>query len=257
MGIQDGRVAVITGAGSGIGRAAAERFVADGGAVVGVDVTSEALAWFDAHPNAPRMNALVGDVRSAEVNDAAVDLAVQRFGRLDAIVLNAGVAKSGDVLAQPIEDFDLTMDVNVRGVVLGVRAAVPVMRNLGGGSIVVTASVSGLGGDPNMWAYNASKGAVVNLVRSLAQDLGMDNIRVNAVCPGPTETGMTTRIKRVPPMYDALRERIPLNRWGLATEVAAVINFLSSTDASFVNGAVIPVDGGVSANSGQFRPRKP
>jgi meso-butanediol dehydrogenase / (S,S)-butanediol dehydrogenase / diacetyl reductase len=146
--------------------------------------------------------------------------------------------------------------VNVRAVVLGVRAALPSMRSNGGGSIVVTASVSGLGGDPNMWAYNASKGAVVNLVRSLAQDLGADNIRVNAVCPGPTETGMTTRIKSLPPMYEALRESIPLNRWGQAYEIAAVINFLASPDASFVNGAIIPVDGGVSANSGQFRPRK-
>ena len=155
----------------------------------------------------------------------------------------------------PMADLDRVLDVNVKAVVLGMRAAVPAMRKVGGGSIVVTASTSGIGGDPGMWPYNTSKGAVVNLVRATSLDLAADNIRVNAVCPGPIRTGMTARLQSVPAVDEALRVRIPMQRWGLASEVAAVINFLASPDASFVTGAIVPVDGGITANTGQFSPR--
>ncbi len=155
----------------------------------------------------------------------------------------------------PLEEFERILRVNLRGVVLGLRAAVPALRSAGGGSVVATASVSGLGGDPGMWAYNAAKGGVVNLVRSAAVDLGRDNIRVNGVCPGPTRTGMTRSIERdAPEMFETLRRHIPLQRWGEASEVAAVICFLASPAASFVTGVLVPVDGGVTANSGQFLP---
>jgi len=130
------------------------------------------------------------------------------------------------------------------------------MRAGGGGRIVVTASTSGIGGDPNMWAYNTSKGAVINLVRAAAVDLGADAITVNAVCPGPTETAMTARIGSLPEVYESLRRRIPLQRWGRPEEIAAAIAFLASPESSFINGAVLPVDGGVTANTGQFMPRE-
>jgi meso-butanediol dehydrogenase / (S,S)-butanediol dehydrogenase / diacetyl reductase len=253
MGTHDGRVVIVTGAASGIGRAAVERIVAEGGSVVAADRAAETLAWAQGHAN---VAVLVGDVTDPRVNDAAVTMAVERFGRLDATVLNAGIPMSGDLLTMPMSELDRVLDVNVKAVVLGMRSAIPAMRAAGGGAIVVTASTSGLGGDPGMWPYNTSKGAVVNLVRATAIDLGADNICVNAVCPGPTRTGMTVRILSVPEVDEGLRRRIPLQRWGLATEIAAVISFLASADASFVTGAIVPVDGGITASTGQFLPRE-
>jgi meso-butanediol dehydrogenase/(S,S)-butanediol dehydrogenase/diacetyl reductase len=249
------RVALVTGAASGIGRAAVESFVRHGGVVVAVDRDAELLQRMADGDLANRVAIVAGDVTSGETNDAAVDLAIDRFGRLDAAVFNAGVSMGGDLLELSMEDFDRAMNVNVRAVALGIRAVTPAMRAIGAGRIVVTASTSGLGGDPNMWAYNAAKGAAINLVRAAAVDLGPDGITVNAVCPGPTETAMTARLQTLPAVYDDLRRAIPLQRWARPEEIAAMIVFLASAEASFVNGAIIPVDGGVTANTGQFRPR--
>jgi 3-oxoacyl-[acyl-carrier protein] reductase len=246
------RVAIVTGAASGIGRATAERLVAAGNSVVLVD--REPNEWVDVLGDAAAT--VTGDVADAATNAAAVDVALDRFGRLDAAVFNAGISMSGDLLGLPLEQFDRAIEVNVRAVVLGMRAVVPAMRSGGGGRIVVTASTSGIAGDPNMWAYNTAKGGVVNLVRAAAVDLGADAITVNAVCPGPTETGMTRGISSMPEVYDSLRRRIPLQRWGRPEEIAAVIGFLASAEASFVNGAIIPVDGGITASTGQFLPRE-
>lgn len=249
------RVVIVTGAASGIGRATAERLLTKGGRVVALDRAADDLAWIDESEFGDRVHGLAGDVTSQDVNEEAVRVATNQFGRLDAAVFNAGVAMSGDLLELPIEEFDRSIEVNVRAVALGIRAVVPALRANGGGRIVVTASTSGIAADPNMWAYNTAKAAVINLVRAAAVDLGADGITVNAVCPGPTETGMTARLKSLPEAYDGLRRRIPMQRWGTAGEVAAVIDFLTSADASFVTGAVVPVDGGITANTGQFFPR--
>jgi meso-butanediol dehydrogenase/(S,S)-butanediol dehydrogenase/diacetyl reductase len=245
------RVAIVTGAASGIGRATVELLEAGGYGVVAVDRDRAQLEWCAGRDS---IVAVAGDVTSADVNAAAVEAALDRFGRLDVTVLNAGVPAGGDLLGLPLEVFDRSFDVNVRAVLLGIRAAVPVMRG-GGGRIVVVASTSGIAGDPNMWAYNTAKAAAVNLVRAAALDVAADDITVNAVCPGPTETGMTARLMAAPEIYEDLRRAIPMQRWGKPEEVAAVIAFVASPAASFLTGTVIPVDGGITANTGQFRPR--
>lgn len=243
-------VAVVTGAASGIGRATVELLVARGHAVVAVDLDEAAFGWLPA--GAP-VEVVAGDVTDEGAATEMVERAVTGFGRLDVAVLNAGLPGSGPLEALDLAVFDRVVDVNLRAVVLGLRAVAPAMRAGGGGSVVVTASTSALGGEPGRWPYNAAKAAVVNLVRAVAIDLALDGIRVNAVCPGPVHTGMTERLRGTE-RYESLRRMVPQQRWGEASEVAEVIAFLASPAASFVTGVALPVDGGVSAGNGQALP---
>ena len=245
------RVAVITGAASGIGRATVELFSERGCAVVAVDLRAEALGWAD---GLDHVATLVGDVSQDSTSATAVHMALQTWGRLDVAVLNAGTVGSPGIEADgAIERFDEVIAVNLRSVALGIRHCAPAIRETGSdGAIVATASTSGLGGDPGNWAYNASKAGVINLVRAAALDYAVQGIRINAVAPGPTDTGMTQGLQRLPDMYRAMARRVPLQRWGHASELAEAIWFLSSPAASFITGVTLPVDGGLSASAGHF-----
>ncbi|MCH2187700.1 SDR family oxidoreductase [Myxococcota bacterium] len=245
-------VAVVTGAAHGIGRATSELLAIRGAKVIAQDIDGEALCWTDDWPN---IQPHIGDVRLETNNQALVENAISSFGSLDILVLNAGMTAPGTLDHLPLEQFDRVMDVNLRGTVLGLRAALAPLRASSTASVVMTASVSGLGGDPGMWAYNVAKGGVVNFVRSAAVDLARHGIRVNGVCPGPTRTTMTAEIEEVSPeIFKSLGKQTLLQRWAQPEEIAEVIYFLASPAASFVTGACIPVDGGLSANTGQFPP---
>jgi len=252
MSEHDGQVVVVTGAATGIGRATVELLAARGAKVVAADIATDALSWTE---NVDNVIAAHCDVTSKEDNDALAAFAIDEFGALHGAVLNAGLGGGNTpILEMAMERFDDLMNVNVRGVALGIRAMGPIMRDAGGGSIAVTGSTSGIRADPRLWAYNASKAAVLNLVRGAAIDLGIYGIRVNAVCPGPTHTPMTESVNQRPGLYEDMRSRIPRGQWAEPEELAEAFSFLISDRSRAMTGVAMPVDGGIGANNGQFLP---
>lgn len=245
-----GKTVIVTGAASGIGRGVAERFSHEGANVVLCDIQAEALADAAASLAPERTLARACDVGDHAQVEALVRAAVERFGGLDVMVNNAGVATEGPAGDVALDDWDKTIRVDLSGVFYGCRAALPELLKTRG-CIVNTASVSGLGADWTLCAYNAAKGGVVNLTRSIALDYGGKGVRCNAVCPSLTRTGMTEDIMADREQLDAFMERLPLGRVAEPADIAAVVAFLASDDARFVNGVNLPVDGGVTASNGQ------
>jgi len=240
-----GRVAIITGAGDGIGAATARRFVAEGARVVVTDRSGQA-ADLVAELGADRVAYRMVDLSRPEDAAGLVDLAIERFGRLDVVFANAGVMPPGTVETQTLEDFHLTLDVNAASTfVLSQAAARHLPR---GGSIVICASVQGLLGHANRLGYIASKGALVAMTRAMAVDLAPRGVRVNAVAPGTIDTPMLhAHLASVPDVDAEMKDLLhlhPMARIGQPSEVAAAVLFLASDEASFITGVILPVDGG-------------
>ncbi len=239
----DGKVAIVTGGANGIGASVVARLASEGANVMIADIqppseTSMSIAFVKT------------DASSAKEVAALVEATVNKWGRIDILVNNAGLGALAETPDMDEELWDKVFAINTKAIYLFCKYAIPVMRAQGG-AIINVASISGLGGDYGMGVYNASKGAVINYTRSLALDCARDGIRVNALCPGLIETAMTELTVARPEDRDAWIGPIPLGRMGHPSEMASVIAFLASDDASYMSGAIITADGGITAHTGQ------
>ena len=240
----DGKVAVVTGAGSGIGIGMAESLVAEGAKVVLVDISGQQ------EDVAKRLGdnavAVHGDVTLASDVQAMLEAATSSFGRLDILCNNAGIDGVSSPLADSTEqNYDQVMAVNAKGVFLGMRYAIPIMIEGGGGSIINTASIASTVSVPMMGAYCASKGAVLMLTKSAAIEYATHGVRVNCICPGVVQTALMDNIPDE--LVAGATSMTPMGRVGQPVEMGRVTVFLASDDASYVTGAAIAVDGGYTS----------
>lgn len=238
-----GKIAIVTGGSNGIGAAVVARLAADGAKVMIADVqspahTSDSIAFVHT------------DAGTGHDVAALVAAVVSKWGRIDILVNNAGLGALAETPDMHEEMWDKVFAINSKAIYLFCKHVIPVMR-VQGGAIINIASISGLAGDYGMGVYNASKGAVINYTRSLALDCARDGIRVNALCPGLIETAMTELTVARPEDRDAWLGPIPLGRMGQPAEMANVVAFLASDEASYMTGAIIVADGGLTAHTGQ------
>jgi len=243
MGRFAGKVAIVTGGAAGIGAATVARLASEGAKVMIADIqppaeTSDEIAFMKT------------DVSSATEVAALVNTTAQKWGRIDILVNDAGLGALAETPDMDEDLWDKVFAINTKAIYLFCKYAIPVMRAQGG-AIINIASISGLVGDYGMGVYNASKGAVINYTRSLALDCARDGIRVNALCPGLIETAMTALTVARPEDREAWLGPIPLGRMGQPEEMASVIAFLASDEASYMTGSIITADGGITAHTGQ------
>lgn len=250
------RVAVITGAASGQGRAAAKLFATEGAKVVVADINEDGGREVEhdiKHLGGEAIAVKVDVAREPEVR-SMLQRALEEYGRLDVLFNNAGVGysasarmKMASVVETPEKDWDAILAINLKGVAMGCKHAIPIMERLGGGSIINNASINALVGLPGADAYTAAKGGVVALSRVLAVEWGPKGIRVNCICPGGVETPMIAPVISDERVMESMKQNTPLGRLAKPEEIANVALFLASEESSYLNGAVIPVDGGWTA----------
>jgi meso-butanediol dehydrogenase / (S,S)-butanediol dehydrogenase / diacetyl reductase len=246
-GSPDTPVAVVTGGARGIGLAIAEWFLANGHRVALLDIDRRQLARTARQlGDELRVMAIPCDVSDAKQVKSAVGRVAKGFGRIDALVNNAGVAVFKPILETTLADWNHVLSVNLTGAFICSRACAPVMLKTGGGSIVNIASISGLRASTLRVAYGTSKAGLIQLTRQLAAELGTVGIRANCIAPGPVDTAMA-KLVHTEAIRKDYHDAIPLNRYGLPEEVAAAVGYLCSQAASYVNGQTLAVDGGFQA----------
>lgn len=239
-----GKVALITGAGSGMGAAMSDRFHSEGAKVVAFDISgAEDETARRLGDNCLPVN---GDVSEPGDVKRALDSAVSHFGKLDTLVNNAAVeGPMGTLVDTSVEDFDRMFGINTRGVFLGMKYGIPLMLQNGGGAILSIASGAGVLTTPTLGAYGASKSACIMLARTVAKEFAKHGIRSNVICPGTIDTPM---LRSAPANISSnIANRVPMRRLGQPSEIAATAAFLVSDEASYITGAVVPVDGGIIA----------
>lgn len=252
-----GQVALITGGASGIGAATVEEFLRCGAKVVVADRDDDGFARLkqrlSEQHNSGDIDELLcfikTDLAKAEQVEAMIDFTISRHGRLDILFNNAGIAGSGLTVDADLRHWDKVMDVNLKAVFIACKTAIPHMLKQGGGAIINTASISGLAGDAGFSSYSASKAAVINLTRSMALEQAKNGIRINSLCPGAVDTPLLSKLP--PKITEKALNAIPMGRMAQPMEMAKVVRFLASDDASFMTGAVLAVDGGITAWTGQ------
>jgi meso-butanediol dehydrogenase/(S,S)-butanediol dehydrogenase/diacetyl reductase len=250
----EGRVAVVTGGGSGIGAATARRFAREGAAVVIADLSGTRADKVTGEIRAAGAKAAMikMDASDPEGVQAAIRLALDTFGRLDVMFNNAGYAEVGSLEQTSLESWNRVLAVTLTSTFLGIKYSVPVMRERGGGAIVNTASISGTRGDYGMGSYNAAKAGVINLTRAAALENARYKIRVNCVCPGAINTRAPELLagNRADEFRRAQGEAAPLGRIGEPDEIANTVLFLASDEASFITGEAIIADGVLTIHTG-------
>jgi NAD(P)-dependent dehydrogenase (short-subunit alcohol dehydrogenase family) len=243
---------MVTGSGRGIGQAVARRFAAEGAAVVCVDIAPSVEETGDAIKSAGgRAIAVLADVSTDDGNDTAVRAAVEAFGGLDVFHANAAIQAMGTLEQTSPEDWRRLYETNLYGVGSGITRAIPELRRRGGGSVIITASVLGIVGDPDLPAYGAMKGGLRAMCRAVATAHGPENIRANTICPGDVETPLLADFFAYQPDPEAARreitDRYPLRRFASPDDVANVALFLASDESAYITGTDILVDGGLLA----------
>jgi NAD(P)-dependent dehydrogenase (short-subunit alcohol dehydrogenase family) len=247
-----GKVALITGAGSGIGLETARLFAAEGATVIVADAdqATGAAAANELRARDYDTHFVAADVSDDDQAKAMIDFATDTCGRLDVLFNNAGImpANDGSTTETPVSTWERVIDVNLKGVWLGCKHAIPVMHTGGGGSIVNAASIVALmGAATAQIAYTASKGGVLSMTREIAVENARRGIRVNALCPGPIDTPLLAELLRDPEQRARRFVHIPMGRLGQAKEIAKAALFLASDDSSFMTGSALVVDGGITA----------